>query len=119
MSATTVTPGRWTLPGGGLRHGKHPEDAVLRELVEETGLRGTVTGLLGVHSNTYRGSNGDSIHGVRLIYDIAEIAGEIRAEAEDSTDGAAWLTTAELSALDLSEHARFALTDLRGLSPRH
>ena len=27
----------WTLPGGGLDHGEDPRDALLREIVEETG----------------------------------------------------------------------------------
>jgi ADP-ribose pyrophosphatase YjhB (NUDIX family) len=31
-------PGHWTLPGGGLDFGEDPEQAVVREFAEETGL---------------------------------------------------------------------------------
>ena len=36
----------WGLPGGGLEYGEHPEDGVIREVWEETGLRVSIEKLL-------------------------------------------------------------------------
>ena len=36
----------WGLPGGGLEYGEHPEEAIVREVLEETGLRVCVEKLL-------------------------------------------------------------------------
>ena len=40
--------GRWSIPGGGLRHGERLEAAALREVMEETGVSIEIGGLLGV-----------------------------------------------------------------------
>ncbi len=40
----------WGLPGGGLEYGEHPEEAVVREVWEETGLRVSIERLLLVNS---------------------------------------------------------------------
>jgi 8-oxo-dGTP pyrophosphatase MutT (NUDIX family) len=39
--------GRWGLPGGGIRRGESPREAVLRELREETGFRARRAALVG------------------------------------------------------------------------
>src|SRR5690606_40226655 len=46
----------WTVPGGGLEDGEDPENAVRRELLEETGFRIETTELLGIHSRVIPGS---------------------------------------------------------------
>ena len=43
LSAITEAAGAWTLPGGGVEFGEHPEHAAIRELTEETGLTGRIT----------------------------------------------------------------------------
>ncbi len=40
--------GNWCLPGGFIETGESPEKAGLRELFEETGLRGRISQLIGV-----------------------------------------------------------------------
>ncbi len=40
----------WGLPGGGLEYGEHPEEAVVREVREETGLNVSIERLLLVNS---------------------------------------------------------------------
>jgi 8-oxo-dGTP diphosphatase len=40
--------GRWSIPGGGLHHGERLEDAVRREVLEETGVAIRFGGLIGV-----------------------------------------------------------------------
>lgn len=70
-SSRSDLPGRWFLPGGGLRHGEHPRDAVIRELAEETGLRARRatprTATADVIDLPHRGV---SVHTLRLIYDV-------------------------------------------------
>lgn len=119
MSADSATPGRWTLPGGGVDHGEDPAQTAVRELQEETGLRGTVDRLLGVHSNTYIGhKSGDEFHGIRLIYLVHTEGGPLRAESTGGTDDARWIQTVDVLGLDLSEHARYAVTEHRDIAPQ-
>lgn len=61
--------GRWILPGGGVEHGEHPEQAVVRETCEETGLPVRTGELLQVVSDvTTVGRRRRAQHNVRMIY---------------------------------------------------
>jgi 8-oxo-dGTP diphosphatase len=47
-------PPGWAIPGGFIDAGEKAQDAAVREALEETGLRVTLTGLLGVYSDPSR-----------------------------------------------------------------
>ncbi|NJP53292.1 NUDIX hydrolase [Streptomyces sp. SBST2-5] len=84
----------WVMPGGGMEHGEDPYDTVRREVMEETGYRIEVTGLLGVDSIRFvlpgRLGRPTDHHGVRLVYEGRVTGGELRNEVNGSTELAAW-----------------------------
>jgi len=112
LSAITERPGYWTLPGGGIDFGEHPEAGALRELEEETGLVGRIQELLAVDSlrrmirDDPRLEGDIDYHSVRIIYRTEIIGGALRNETDESTDRAAWFTRAELATLPLLELGR-------------
>jgi ADP-ribose pyrophosphatase YjhB (NUDIX family) len=95
-SSSADLPGVWQVPGGGIEHGEHPADGVVREFAEETGLVVAVTGLRAVVSDVLWGKHTD-----RVVYDVAVRGGTLRAEADGTTDLAAWITPGELPGLAL------------------
>ena len=88
--------GTWGLPGGGVDHGEHPEQGVVREVEEETGYRVRVAELLGIHTNRWTTNSGHDLHSVNILYRVEIIGGELRHEVDGSSDQAAWLSDAEL-----------------------
>lgn len=87
----------WTLPGGGIEHGEHPRDAVVREIYEETGLDAQVGETAHVFSlhlpETKRDGRPVDAHSVRLVYEgwVPVDAPEPRVvEVDGSTVDAAW-----------------------------
>jgi len=105
LSDITERAGWWTLPGGGIDFGEHPEAGALRELTEETGLIGRIIELLRVESHQRPARAEDGVerdyHSVQIVYRTEIIGGELRDETDESTDHAAWCTRDDVAGMQL------------------
>lgn len=93
--------GAWAIPGGFVEVGERTEDAVRRELAEETGLKGDIVDLLGVYSDPDRDPRG---HTVSVVY-VLKVGGIIAIAAGDDADEARWFALDKLPPLAF-DHAR-------------
>ena len=94
----------WTLPGGGIDPGEHPEHAAVREVFEETGYHARLTGLLGVDSIVIPTADrlhgeGEPLQGLRVVYSAEITGGELTIEVDGSSDDAGWHRLADVAGL--------------------
>ncbi|MFI5385873.1 MAG: NUDIX hydrolase [Fimbriimonadales bacterium] len=116
ISPSTLPTQEWTLPGGGIDFGEHPEKAAVREILEETGFHVTLSGRPHVDSDLigWRDATG---HAIRLIYNAQIIGGELTHEVNGSTDRCDWFTRSEALALPLVPLGKLGIELVLGLEP--
>jgi ADP-ribose pyrophosphatase YjhB (NUDIX family) len=92
--------GRWDLPGGFCDADELPEDAAVREVEEETGLRIRLTGLLGMWIDRYTDDTGaipdDDVIWTLNVYYRAVAEHPDRATARSETTAVAWFSPDDL-----------------------
>lgn len=105
--APSIAPSeQWTLPGGGIDFGEHPDEAVVREVHEETGLDaelGQPIWIDSAHRTLDTGADGgpgaSEMHSVRIVYDAwvpADAAEPRVVEIDGSTVDARWHPLADV-----------------------
>lgn len=95
---------KWTVPGGGLEAEETVEEALIREVEEETGYTVEPGRLLGIHSfwvppGRRLTPTGRGLKVVRVIYDIVIVGGSLTNELDGSTDEARWIPIVEIPQL--------------------
>jgi ADP-ribose pyrophosphatase YjhB (NUDIX family) len=94
--------GRWSIPGGLVHVGERLEDAVVREIHEESGLHVRVLGLCGVIDRVIRGDDG----AVRYHYVIVDYVSIVEGGALRAGDDAAeahWVPFDEIGTYDVTD----------------
>ncbi len=77
---------KWEFPGGGIEFGENPEEALIREMKEETGLDVEIVRLLPkIYTNVWKKQESDEDEVIIIAYECKAISGEL--ESSDNEIG--------------------------------
>ena len=89
-------PGAYDLPGGGLGPGEVPDEGIIREVFEETGLRTSVVRKLGTRNYVLSGSGKND---KALVVYLLQVHGESEVILSREHDEYRWISDPELAAI--------------------
>ena len=108
--------GRWTIPGGTVELGETLQQALVREMAEETGLEVEPVEVLTVFDRIQRDGAEISFHHVIVDYLCRRVSGEARAGSDALEVG--WAAPEELERYGLTPKALEVVADAFRLSAR-
>ena len=112
--------GVWLLPGGAIDPDEAPQDAVVREVWEETGLHVepiALCAVLGGPEFRVRYENGDETSYVMALFECRRLGGVLRADQEETLD-ARYFAAADLGTVVLSRWAQIVVPRLMSPAQR-
>lgn len=92
----------WMFPAGFVSYGEHPEDTVIREIAEETGLKAKVIELLGVEQVD---DDPRSMGHFGFFYRV-EVSGEIQSGDEEENSEIGWFDLKHLPKIGWHAHKK-------------
>ncbi len=108
--------GMWTLPGGGMDWGESPEETLLREMYEETGLEPVVGPVLGIRSGVPPAPEGvenlEDIHLIQIAYRVHADGVPQVMEVDGSVDHAEWVPMGSITETNSVPLVRWGLSIL-------
>jgi ADP-ribose pyrophosphatase YjhB (NUDIX family) len=82
--------GLWSIPSGHVEPGEKVEEAIIREIYEETGLEVEVTRLIGIYSDPdsqiFLYPNGEISHFITTCFECKIIGGTLRQKTDETLD---------------------------------
>ena len=82
--------GRWNLPAGAIDPGESPDEAVVREVLEETGLEVSPVRVAGVFGGPdgfrHRYPNGDEVEFTAIVFECAVVGGSLCADDDETAE---------------------------------